>query len=53
MIQQINHLNLEQEIGLKINDRSGRTYNANSDTKFKASMIGSYFCDYSDFIFQL
>ena len=35
MIQNINHLNLEQEIGLKITDKLGGTYNKNNQIKFK------------------
>ena len=33
---------------VKINNESRRTYNANSDIKFKTSMIRSNLCDYSD-----
>ena len=48
MIQQINHVNLEEEIGLEKNDESRGTYNDNSYIKFKTSMIRSNLCDYSD-----
>ena len=45
MIQQINHLNLEQ---VEINYKSRGTYNANSDIKFETSMMMSNLCDHSD-----
>ena len=44
MIQQINHLNLEQEI----NEESQGTYNANSDMQLQASIISSGLFDYCD-----
>ena len=47
MTHQINHLNLEQKIGLKIDESRG-TYNANSQIKFKTTMLKSSLCDYSD-----
>ena len=46
-MHQINPLNLEQIIGLKQNDESRGTYNANSQIKFKATMPRSSLCDYS------
>ena len=33
---------------VEINDESRGTYNANSDIKFKSSVISSNLCDYSD-----
>ena len=33
---------------VEINDESRGTYNANSQIKFKTTMIGSSLCDYSD-----
>ena len=33
---------------VEINDESRRTYNANSDIKFKTTMLKSSLCDYSD-----
>ena len=33
---------------VEINDQSRGTYNANSQIKFKTTMIGSSLCDYSD-----
>ena len=33
---------------IKINDDSHETYNTNSQTKFKNSMLMSSLCDYSD-----
>ena len=47
MIQQINHLNLEQELGLEINDESKGKYD-NSSIRFKTSMIRSSICEYID-----
>ena len=47
MIQRSNHLNLEQEIWVEINDESKRKYDI-SNTRFKISMIRSNLCDYSD-----
>ena len=35
MIQDINHLNLEQEIALKIKNKSGGTYNKDNQIMFK------------------
>ena len=32
----------------EINDESGRTYNVNSQMKFKTTMLKSSLCDYSD-----
>ena len=46
-MHQIKDLNLEQEIGLKINDESRRTYTSN-DIKFKTTMLRSNLCDYAD-----
>ena len=48
IINQINHLNLEQKTGLKINDESRGTYNVNSQIKFKTTMLKSSLFDYSD-----
>ena len=39
-MHKINHLNLEQKIGLK--------YNVNDQIKFKTTMLKSSLCDYSD-----
>ena len=36
---QINHLNLEQKNWVDINDDARRTYNTNSQIKFKNSML--------------
>ena len=47
MTHQINHLNLEQKTGLNIDESRG-TYNANSQIKFKTTMLKSILCDYSD-----
>ena len=33
---------------IEINNESRGTYNANSEIKFKASMVRSNLCDYSD-----
>ena len=33
---------------VEINDESRGTYNANSQIKFKTTMIGASLCDYSD-----
>ena len=46
MIQRINHLNLEQEIGVKY-DESKRRHD-NNNIRFKSSMLRSSLCDYSD-----
>ena len=35
---------------VEINDESRRTYNTNSDIKFKNSMIKSHLCDYSVYV---
>ena len=40
----MNHLNLEQEIGLK----SRGTYKTGNQIRFKTSMIRSNLCDYSN-----
>ena len=47
MIQQINHLNLEQKLGL-MNEESQGMYDYNSDIKFKKLMIRSSLCNYCD-----
>ena len=47
-MNQINHLNLEQEIGFEINDKARGTYSHNKKIKFKTSMLRSSLCDYSD-----
>ena len=46
-MHQINHLDLEQKIGSKINDESRGTYTSN-DIKFKTTMLRSNLCDYAD-----
>ena len=46
-MHQINHLDLEQKIGSKINDESRRTYTSN-DIKSKTKMLRSNLCDYAD-----
>ena len=33
---------------VEVNDESRRTYNSNSQIKFKTSMLRSSLCDYSD-----
>ena len=33
---------------VEVNDESRRTYNTNSNTRLKTSMISSNLCDYSD-----
>ena len=48
MMNQINHLNLEQEMGVEINDEARDTYSPNKRIKFKTSMLRSSLCDYSD-----
>ena len=48
MHHQINHLNLKQKNWVEINDESRRTYNVNSQIKFKTTMLKSSLCDYSD-----
>ena len=48
IINQINHLNLEQKTGFEINDELRGTYNVNSQIKFKTTMLKSSLCDYSD-----
>ena len=45
-MDQINHLNLEQEIELNYEVRG--TCSHNKQTKFKTSMLRSSLCDYSD-----
>ena len=45
-MHQINHLDLEQKIGSKINDESRRTYTSN-DIKSKTKMLRSNLCDYA------
>ena len=44
----MNHLNLEQGIGLKENHESPGTYNVSNQIKFKSSMLGSNLGDYRD-----
>ena len=44
MMHQINSLNLKQRIGKK----ELGTYNANSEIKFKTTMLKSSLCDYRD-----
>ena len=39
---------LKTKIWVKINDESRKTYNANSQIKFKTIMLKSSLCDYSD-----
>ena len=48
IINQINHLNLQQKNWVEINDESRGTYNVNSQIKFKTTMLKSSLCDYSD-----
>ena len=48
IINQINHLNLEQKNWVEINDKSRGTYNVNSEIKFKTTMLKSSLCNYSD-----
>ena len=47
-MHRINHLHLEQKLGLKINDESRRGYTTGSDIKFKTTMLRSSLCDYAD-----
>ena len=47
-MNQINHLNLEQEIELKKNDEERGPYSPNKQIKFKTAMLRSSLCDYSD-----
>ena len=47
-MHRINHLNLEQKLGLKINDESRRGYTTGSDIKFKTTMLSSSLGDYAD-----
>ena len=47
-MHQINHLNLEQKKWVEINDESRGGYNANSQIKFKTTMLNPSLCDYSD-----
>ena len=47
-MNQINHLNLEQEIGLKINDNIRVGYSPNKQIRFKKRMLRSTLCRYSD-----
>ena len=47
MIQRINHLNLEQKLGL-MNEESQGMYDYNRDIKFKKLMIRSSLCNYCD-----
>ena len=46
-MNQVNHLNLEQEIGLKQMMKQG-VHTHNKQIKFKTSMLRSSLCDYSD-----
>ena len=46
-MNQINHLNLEQEIRVEINDESRGT-NTGNDIKCKTAILRSNLCDYSD-----
>ena len=50
MMHQINPLNLKQKNWAELNDESRGTYNANTQIKFKTTMIKSSLCDYSDHI---
>ena len=47
-MNQINHLNLEQEIELKKKDEERGLYSPNKQIKFKTAMLRSSLCDYSD-----
>ena len=44
----MNHLNLEQEIWLKINYDIRGAYSTNKQIRFKTAMLRSDLCDYSD-----
>ena len=46
-MQRINHLNLEQKLGL-INEESQGMHDYNSDIEFKKLMIRSSLCNYGD-----
>ena len=46
-MHQINHLNLEQKIGLKYDESRGG-YATGSDIKFKTTMLRSSLCDYAN-----
>ena len=46
-MNQTNHLNLEQEIGLKQMMKQG-VHTHNKQIKFKTSMLRSSLCDYTD-----
>ena len=48
MMHQIKRLSLKQNIRGEINDESRGTNDANSEIKFKATMLKSSFCDCSD-----
>ena len=47
-MNQLNHLNLEQEIGLKKNDEERGTYSPNKQIKFKTTLLRCSLCDYND-----
>ena len=47
-MNQLNHLNLEQEIGLKKNDEERGTYSPNKQIKFKTTLLRCSLCDYDD-----
>ena len=50
MMHQINPLNLKQKNWPELNGESRGTYNANTQIKFKTTMLKSSLCDYSDHI---
>ena len=47
-MNQLNHLNLEQEIGLKKNDEERGTYSPNKQINFKTTLLRCSLCDYND-----
>ena len=48
IIHQVSHAKFRAKNWVEINDGSRGTYNTNSQIKFKASMLKSRLCDYSD-----
>ena len=46
-MDKINH-QIQKKNWVEINDESRGTYNTNAKFKFKATMLKSRFCDYSD-----
>ena len=47
-MNQLNHVNLEQEIGLKKNHEERGTYSPNKQIKFKTTLLRCSLCDYND-----